>query len=194
LPTPITLIVGLNNPGPAYEQTRHNAGAWLVTKLADQYQQNWQLETKFHGFCTQIKHTTGSCRLLLPNTFMNQSGRAVRAMSSFYQIPPAAILVVHDELDLPTGTLRLKQGGGHGGHNGLRDIIAQLGSNDFKRLRIGINHPGDRNLVHDYVLSKPSLSERQQVDKAINDALFIIPKLLAGDWDSAINNLHSGNI
>ena len=144
----IKLIVGLGNPGPQYEQTRHNAGAWYVNALAHDYSIPLQLETKFFGHVGRGMIGNSDCRLLIPNTFMNLSGKAVGALATFYKILPDEILVAHDELDIDPGTVKLKQSGGHGGHNGLRDIISALANNrDFYRLRIGIGHPGNKSQV-----------------------------------------------
>src|SRR6478609_2405396 len=151
----IQLIVGLGNPGREYENTRHNAGAIFVAQLASAYRANWQDEKKFSGMTAQISVDNQPVRLLLPLTYMNRSGQSVGALANFYKIAPENILVVHDELDLQPGTARLKLGGGHGGHNGLRDIVSALGNqNTFARLRIGIGHPGNAKMVADYVLKK----------------------------------------
>jgi PTH1 family peptidyl-tRNA hydrolase len=188
---PIQLIVGLANPGPKYALTRHNAGSWLVEALADRQGVTLTEATKFFGCigCTELHGRT--TRLFIPTTFINHSGRAVAAVANFYKIPPAAILVVHDELDIEPGTARLKRGGGHGGHNGLRDIIASLGSKQFCRLRIGIGHPGSADQVTPYVLGKASEHDQQQITKAIDEALNVLPEVMAGDWERAMNYLHS---
>ncbi len=187
----IKLIVGLGNPGANYEKTRHNAGAWLVENLAHQNHIALKPDTKFKGMVGCLNHAGHDCRLLLPSTFMNLSGHSVRALASFYKITPSEILVAHDELDLPTGTARVKRGGGHGGHNGLRDIIAQLNTPDFYRLRIGIGHPGQKDLVVDYVLQKPNKSEKEQIDDAITSALIIIPDIIDGHFERAMQKLHT---
>lgn len=153
MPTPLQLIVGLGNPGPDYLHSRHNAGADWVELLARRQRQSLSLTPKFFGQSGRMICHETEVRLLIPTTFMNLSGKAVLALTQFYKIPPEAVLVVHDELDLAPGIARLKQGGGHGGHNGLRDIIAVLGNN-FARLRIGIGHPGDAKRVADYVLKR----------------------------------------
>lgn len=189
--TPIKLIVGLRNPGSAYEKTRHNAGAWFVESLAKRHMAKFKNEKKLHGECTSIDVDGHECKLLLPNMFMNQSGTVVKAASNFYKIQPNQILIVHDELDLPAGNARLKAGGGHGGHNGLRDIINQFGKNAFYRLRIGIGHPGHKELVHNYVLSKPSQSDNLSIHDAIDRALSIIPEAIEGKLEVAMNQLHS---
>jgi PTH1 family peptidyl-tRNA hydrolase len=187
----VQLIVGLGNPGAEYEQTRHNAGFWFVDELARANQCSLRKEARFHaevGRCTLHGH---DCRLQKPITFMNRSGQAVIALTDFLRIPPSEILVVHDELDLLPGTVRLKKGGGHGGHNGLRDLIAHLGTQDFMRLRLGIGHPGDRNQVVDYVLHRPSRDEREQIDAAIQRALDVMPLAVAGEFERAMHKLHS---
>ena len=151
--TAIQLIVGLGNPGPEYEQTRHNAGALFVERLASAQRVSLTADKKYFGLTAKFSHQGNDVRLLIPTTYMNRSGQAVAALANFFRIKPEAILVAHDELDLPPGVAKLKRGGGHGGHNGLRDIIAQLGNqNDFHRLRLGIGHPGDAKLVSNFVL------------------------------------------
>ena len=159
----IKLIVGLANPGAEYAATRHNAGAWFVDLLAERLRAPLREEAKFFG--------GEDVRLLVPTTFMNLSGKAVAAMASFFRINPDEILVAHDELDLPPGVAKFKLGGGHGGHNGLKDIISKLGNNpNFHRLRIGIGHPGDKNKVVGFVLGKPPVSEQKLIDEAIDEA------------------------
>lgn len=186
----VALIVGLGNPGGEYEHTRHNAGFWFVDALAHQHGGSFRLDSKFQGEVCRISPAGGDCWLLKPATFMNRSGQAVAALANFYKIPAAGILVVHDELDLPPGVARLKQGGGHGGHNGLRDITARLGA-DFMRLRIGIGHPGSKEQVIGYVLQRPSLADRQRIDEAIAAALGVMPELLRGEVQRAMNCLHT---
>lgn len=187
----VQLIVGLGNPGAEYEQTRHNAGFWFVDALAHAHQCDVRKEARFHaevGRCTVHGH---DCRLQKPTTFMNRSGQAVSALANFLRIPPSDILVVHDELDLSPGTARLKKGGGHGGHNGLRDLIAHLGTQEFMRLRLGVGHPGDRNQVVDYVLHRPSREDREQIDAAMQRALDVMPLAIAGEFERAMHKLHS---
>ena len=158
--TAIRLIVGLANPGAQYADTRHNAGAWFVTRLADQLGAKLSPDSKSFGLIARVSHQGEDVRLLIPTTFMNRSGQAIAAVAGFYKIAPAEILIAHDELDLSPGQIRLKTGGGHGGHNGLRDAIASLGNqNGFHRLRVGIGHPGDSSLVSGFVLSKVPRSE-----------------------------------
>ena len=187
----IKMIVGLGNPGSEYEQTRHNAGFWFIDELAWQYKATLKEEKKFFGSVARISISGSDLWLLKPATFMNRSGQAVAALAQFYKIRPEEILVVHDELDIPCGRIKFKLGGGNGGHNGLKDIQARLGTPDFYRLRLGIDHPGDRNLVVGYVLNKPSPEHRQQIDEAINKSLKAVPILLAGEWEEAVRFLHS---
>ena len=187
----VQLIVGLGNPGPKYAQTRHNVGFLFVDQLARSKGATFRPEAKFHGEVCKLHLGGHELWLLKPMTFMNRSGQAVAALARFYKIPPEAILVVHDELDIPAGQLRLKQGGGHGGHNGLRDIISQLGSRDFLRLRIGIDHPGTAREVTNYVLGKASPDDRISIEAAIDEALHSLPQILDGDLQAAMNRLHS---
>lgn len=187
----VQLIVGLGNPGPKYEQTRHNVGFAFVDELARAHGALLKLENKFHGEAGKVSLAGRDVWLLKPNTFMNLSGKSVAALANFYKIAPESVLVVHDELDIPAGALRLKQGGGHGGHNGLRDIISQLGSKEFFRLRIGIDHPGNSRDVSNYVLSKAAPDDQRLIDDAISDALRELPNILAGEWQKAMNHLHS---
>ncbi|ARC51663.1 aminoacyl-tRNA hydrolase [Neisseria mucosa] len=187
----IKMIVGLGNPGSEYEQTRHNAGFWFIDELAWQYKATLKEEKKFFGSVARISISGSDLWLLKPSTFMNRSGQAVAALAQFYKIKPEEILVVHDELDIPCGRIKFKLGGGNGGHNGLKDIQARLGTPDFYRLRLGIDHPGERNLVVGYVLNKPSPEHRQQIDEAINKSLKAVPMLLAGEWEEAVRFLHS---
>ena len=187
------MIVGLGNPGSQYEQTRHNAGFWFLDRLAKDYHATLRAESKFHGSVVKAIIHGRDVWLLQPNTFMNLSGQSIAALSNFYKITPEQILVVHDELDLPPGTIRLKQGGGHGGHNGLRDTINKLGSKMFARLRIGIGHPGDKSRVHDYVLHRAGQDDQIAIDLAIQNAIDEIDLIVSGDWDKAMNRLHTKN-
>ncbi|MBL4567767.1 MAG: aminoacyl-tRNA hydrolase [Porticoccus sp.] len=190
--TPVQLIVGLGNPGQQYEQTRHNAGADFVLALSKDCNITLKPEGKFFGATGKIILGNQAVRLLLPETFMNLSGKAIAAMAGFYQIPPEAILVVHDELDLSPGTSRFKLGGGHGGHNGLKDTIRALGnSRNFARLRIGIGHPGHSSEVVDFVLRKAPQSEQQLINNSIDDAVCVMPLAVTGQWNSAMKELHS---
>lgn len=188
---PIKLIVGLRNPGAAYAQTRHNAGEWFVEALAEQYKLSFSNEKKLQGECTQLTIDNNTCTLLLPTTFMNHAGLPVSLICQYFQINTEDILIAHDELDLPVGCSRLKQGGGHGGHNGLRDVIKHLGGSDFNRLRIGIGHPGHKELVINYVLGKPSIQDKQCIMTAINNSVDVLPNLLKGEMAIAMNKLHS---
>ena len=187
----IRLIVGLGNPGPEYQHTRHNAGFWLADELAYQWRANWRNEGKFFGTVARADVDGHEVWLLKPMTYMNLSGKAVGALARFYKIERQEILVIHDELDLPPGTAKLKQGGGHGGHNGLKDIVAQMGGNDFWRLRLGIGHPGDRNEVVGYVLNKPRQEEYNQIEDAMRRAEQVIPQVLAGQMEKAMHTLHT---
>jgi len=186
----INLIVGLGNPGSKYEQTRHNAGFWLVEEIARLKGAHFRPETKFSGEVCKLVLEGRDVWLLKPDTFMNRSGLSVHKLASFYKIPVENILVAHDELDLEPGTARLKSAGGHGGHNGLRDIIAQMGK-EFHRLRIGIGHPGHRDQVSDYVLHRASKDEQIGIDNSIDDALRVLPLLAEGSWEKAVHRLHS---
>ena len=186
------MIVGLGNPGSEYEQTRHNAGFWFLDELAWQWKVSFKEEKKFFGEVVRASLPDGDVWLLKPMTFMNRSGQSVAALAQFYKIKPEEILVVHDELDIPCGRIKFKLGGGNGGHNGLKDIQARLGTPaDYYRLRLGIDHPGDRNLVVGYVLNKPSAEHRQQIDEAIAKSLKAMPKIMAGEWEEATRFLHS---
>ena len=183
------LIVGLGNPGPEYEATRHNVGFWFIDQLADQLKISLAPQSKFHGTAGR----SGETWLLKPGTFMNRSGQAVAALANFYKIPAAEILVIHDELDLPPGGIRLKQGGGNGGHNGLKDIQAKLGTADFWRLRLGIGHPRTLGLaqqVVDFVLHQPRKEEMPDIEQALHRSLLAWPKISAGDYAAAQQQLH----
>ncbi len=190
----IQLIVGLGNPGPEYEATRHNAGFWWLETLARQWGVQLAHARDFHGFVGSSQQQGRKVWLLQPSTFMNRSGLAVGSLARFYKILPANILVVHDELDLQPGQIKLKQGGGHAGHNGLRDIHAQLGSPDYWRLRIGIGHPGSKPEVVNWVLKKPSLDHRIAIEQAIDHSLPAVPDLLAGHMDKATRTINSVSI
>ncbi len=186
----IDLIVGLGNPGLQYEQTRHNAGFWFVEEIARLKGAQFRPESKFSGAVCKVVLEGRDIWLLKPDTFMNRSGLAVQKLASFYKIPTENILVAHDELDLEPGTARLKSAGGHGGHNGLRDIIAQMGK-EFHRLRIAIGHPGHRDQVSDYVLHRASKDEQISIENSIDDALRVLPLLAQGSWEKAVHRLHS---
>jgi PTH1 family peptidyl-tRNA hydrolase len=192
MPEPLALVVGLGNPGTEYARTRHNAGEDFVRLLAGQHGCTLKPEARFHGLTGRITLAGVDLRLLVPLTFMNRSGQAVGAMAGFFRIPPARILVAYDELDLPPGQVRFKSGGGHGGHNGVRDIVAALGNDaSFYRLRIGIGHPGDRNRVTAHVLSRPSPDDRIRIDRCIDEALHAMPDAVTGNWPIAMNRLNS---
>lgn len=188
----IRCIIGLGNPGDKYQDTRHNAGFWLVDALAHRHGLQLRPESKFFGQTAKLSLPSGDCWLLKPTTFMNRSGQAASSLARFYRLSPEQILVAHDELDLPAGTVRLKKGGGHGGHNGLRDIISALGSKEFYRLRLGIDHPGHRDQVTDYVLSRPSREDKQKIENAIDLAIDQIEALLSGNYQQLMNKLHGG--
>ncbi|GAA5169603.1 MULTISPECIES: aminoacyl-tRNA hydrolase [Halomonadaceae] len=188
----VKAIIGLGNPGANYAETRHNAGAWLVEALARDSHTPLRMEKKFLGEYAKIHYAGRDLHLLNPTTFMNRSGAAVAALCQFFKLAPDELLVAHDELDIDPGTARYKTGGGHGGHNGLRDTISALGnSNAFHRLRIGIGHPGDAKQVTNYVLGRPGKAERQAIDAALDECLRTLPDALGGDWAKAMNRLHS---
>ena len=191
----IKLIVGLGNPGEKYADTRHNAGEWLIERLARRFNVSLNPESKFFGKTARTLVNGKEVRLLVPTTFMNLSGKAVGALANFYRIKPEEILVIHDELDLPPGTAKLKQGGGHGGHNGLKDIVAQLGNNNnFYRLRIGIGHPGHRDLVAGYVLNKPSPADLDALEKVLDEATDCVEMIFRDGMVKATNRLNSFKI
>lgn len=191
----IKLIVGLGNPGEKYADTRHNAGEWLIERLARRFNVSLNPESKFFGKTARTLVNGKEVRLLVPTTFMNLSGKAVGALASFYRIKPEEILVIHDELDLSAGTAKLKQGGGHGGHNGLKDIVAQLGNNNnFYRLRIGIGHPGHRDLVAGYVLNKPSPADRNALENVLDEATDCVEMIFKDGMIKATNRLNSFKI
>jgi PTH1 family peptidyl-tRNA hydrolase len=192
--TAIRLIVGLGNPGPEHESDRHNAGFWFVDAVAREHGGHWRRERPFHGEAARASIGGTDVWLLKPSTYMNRSGQSVSALARFYRIGVGEILVAHDELDLPPGTVKLKRGGGSGGHNGLKDITAAMGGPDYWRLRIGIGHPRDlypgREVV-DFVLQRPSRAERQAIDDRMPAALGIVPLLAAGHWERAGQKLHT---
>ena len=184
----IKLIVGLGNPGDKYESTRHNAGFWFVDLIAAQNNSKLAMDAKMSGFVGKFEHDN---YLLKPATFMNNSGKAVAALANYYKITPAEILVAHDELDLAAGSVKLKFGGGHGGHNGLKDIHAALGTANYWRLRLGIGHPGDRNEVINYVLKAPTKAEMDALQSSIHAGAGVVPLLLKGEFESAMLKLHT---
>ena len=185
----LRLIVGLGNPGADYAKTRHNAGFWFCERLAQDIGVGLNRESRFSAITGQAK--THNLWLLMPQNFMNRSGAAVRALTQFYRIEPAEMLVVHDELDLPPGRLQLRFGGGLGGHNGLKDITAQLGTQDYWRLRVGIGHPGDRNEVANYVLKPPQKEAKFEIDAALDRALQSWPQLAEGNLEAAMKQLNT---
>lgn len=187
----VKLIVGLGNPGEQYEQTRHNAGFWFVEEVARQFGAQFRPETKFLGQACRVQSNGLDFWLLKPTTFMNRSGQSIQALANFYKILPEEILVAHDELDLEVGVARLKKGGGHGGHNGLRDTISALSTKEFYRLRIGIGHPGDKKFVVDYVLKNCGKQDRQLVDDVLYEASRHLPDILQGQFEKVMNQLHS---
>jgi PTH1 family peptidyl-tRNA hydrolase len=188
----VKLIVGLGNPGNPYDLTRHNAGADFVEQLAQRHQASLQPEKRYHGRYAKIRIDGHELHLLIPTTFMNLSGQAIQSLANYFKIPVAEILVAHDELDILPGNARLKQGGGHGGHNGLRDTIEKLGGDkDFLRLRIGIGHPGNAKLVHNFVLGRAPSSERQLTLACIDEAINTLPILLNEGLAKAMNRLHT---
>jgi len=186
----IKLFVGLGNPGDKYAATRHNAGFWWVDLIAEQTNSQLSMDAKMFGIIGKLSPSTDKW-LLKPTTFMNASGRSVAAMANYYKIKPEEILVIHDELDLPAGQTKLKFGGGHGGHNGLRDIHAALGTKDYWRLRVGIDHPGDKRAVVSYVLKAPTKDEQKAIDDSLYDSSKVIDDFLNGDFDKAMLALHT---
>lgn len=187
----IIMVVGLGNPGPDYENTRHNAGALFVEALAREAGQTLRPEKKYHGLYARLQWQGLDLHLLNPSTFMNRSGLSIKALADFFKIAPEQILVAHDELDLPPGTAKLKKGGGHGGHNGLRDTIAHLGTNNFQRLRIGIGHPGDSRQVTGYVLGRLGKGETEELNAVIDEIIRVLPDAANGKLPAAMNRLHS---
>lgn len=187
----IRLLCGLGNPGAEYERTRHNAGFWWVDAIAERKKAEWKKESKYAGFTARITEGEREYWMLKPATYMNESGRSVGAFMRFYRIEPAELLVIHDELDLPPGTVRLKLGGGTGGHNGLTDIVEVLGTKEFWRLRVGIGHPGDKNRVPDYVLKKATRDEQAAIDPPFERSLDLLPRIATGRLQDAISWLHT---
>jgi PTH1 family peptidyl-tRNA hydrolase len=187
----IRLLVGLGNPGAQYEGTRHNAGFWWLEAVADKLRARLVPERSYFGLAARVNRPEGALWLLEPMTFMNLSGKSVAALARFYKIAPEEILVAHDELDLQPGQMKLKQGGGHAGHNGLKDIHAQLGTADFWRLRLGIGHPGVKAEVIDYVLRKPAPEQREAIERCIEQSLPALDLLLEGHMERAMMKLHA---
>lgn len=190
--TGIRLIAGLGNPGKEYAATRHNAGFWFLDLIAQRYGVNLRMESRFQAQIAKIKGQTQELWLLAPQAFMNLSGQSVAGVAQYYKIAPQEILVVHDELDLPPGTARLKKGGGHAGHNGLKDIIARMGA-DFWRLRIGIGHPGDKQAVADFVLQRPNAAETALIHDALAQSEQVLDLIVAGDMSAAMQKLHTSD-
>ena len=191
---PIRLIVGLGNPGPEYEQTRHNAGFWLVDNLANSLNARLQRETRYNALAAKTAINGNEVWLLEPQTYMNRSGQSVGALARFYKITPDEVLVVHDELDLMPGIARLKKGGSAGGHNGLKDITAALGTQDYWRLRLGIGHPRSLSLqqqVADFVLHRPRREDQELIEQAIAKSLLVLPQIVDGKFDAATMKLHT---
>ncbi|MDB5986827.1 MAG: aminoacyl-tRNA hydrolase [Nevskia sp.] len=183
-------VIGLGNPGAEYARTRHNAGFWFADHLARAYRGNFRVESKFGGELTRLRIGSADVLLLKPATFMNRSGEAAQKLVQFYKLTPADVLIAHDELDLPAGTVRLKRGGGHGGHNGLRSLHQHLGE-DYLRLRIGIGHPGHRDLVLNYVLGRASGADQALIDDALARAQAAVETLFNQGWDKAAQQLHT---
>lgn len=187
----IRLLVGLGNPGPEYEATRHNAGFWFIDEVARTLRVSLAPERTYFGLAARANLADGPVWLLEPMTFMNLSGKSVAALARFFKIAPGEILVAHDELDLLPGQVKMKLGGSHAGHNGLKDIQAQLGSADFWRLRLGIGHPGVKAEVVNYVLRKPPAEQREGIDKSIEQSLSALPLMLEGDMERALMKVHA---
>jgi PTH1 family peptidyl-tRNA hydrolase len=185
------LIVGLGNPGPKYSETRHNAGFWFLDALAETERVQFKAQSKLHAETARFRLSGQDCILARPTTFMNHSGQAVRAVMDYYKVTVADLLVAYDELDLPPGISRLKQGGGHGGHNGMRDIFRHTANHDFLRLRIGIGHPGSKDAVTGYVLGRATAGQERLIRDSIADVLGVIPQVLGGDVAGAMKELHT---
>jgi PTH1 family peptidyl-tRNA hydrolase len=190
--TDIQLVAGLGNPGKEYAQTRHNAGFWLVDELARRHGGSWRREPRFDAELSRVRVAGTELWLVKPQAYMNRSGGVTAAVANFYKIPAASVLVVHDELDLLPGVVRLKQGGGSGGHNGLKDLIAHLGE-DFWRLRLGIGHPGSRDLVTDFVLGRASAAEQQLLDDGTYAGADCLPRVLEQGAQQVMKSLHSAD-
>lgn len=187
----VSALIGLGNPGPEYAATRHNAGAWAVDAVARAANVQLRPDKKFLGLYAKVNFSGHTLHLLNPTTFMNRSGASVAALCQFFKLSPEQLLIAHDELDLPAGQARYKTGGGHGGHNGLRDIISALGNQkQFHRLRIGVGHPGSANQVVNYVLGRPGKSEQLAIEQALDECLATLPLALGGDWANAMNRQH----
>ena len=187
----IKLIAGLGNPGKDYQVHRHNAGFWFIESLANNLDSKFSSQSKFFGETAICLIGTNKVHLLKPKTFMNNSGQSVKALSSYYNIEPEEILVIHDDLDLAPGSVKIKMGGGHGGHNGLKDTIKALNTSDFYRLRLGIGHPGSKNEVVDFVLTPPEKTDSMLIEQAIKEAMDVIEPLVIGDVEQAMKQLHT---
>jgi len=185
------LIIGLGNPGSKYAETRHNAGFWFLDRLAEGANISFRRSLRLHSDVAKGTVSGHDCVLAKPRTFMNESGRAVRAVINYYKAAADQVLVAYDELDLPPGTARLKQGGGHGGHNGMRDIFRHTTDHEFLRLRIGIGHPGHKSAVTAYVLSRPTAEQQRQIFDSIADAMDVLPRVMGGDVPAAMKELHT---
>ena len=190
MPTAIKLIAGLGNPGPDYDRTRHNAGFWFVDRIAEEFNESFSTDTKLHCDSLRIRRDGIDCRLIKPQTYMNESGRSLQAVMSYYKVEPQETLVVYDEIDLPPGTAHLKFDGGHGGHNGMRDILQAIGTKAFYRLRIGVGHPGNKDQVISYVLGRPGKEEEALINQAINQVLESLPLLLEGEMHKAMTSIN----
>ena len=189
---PLKLIVGIGNPGDQYANTRHNAGIWFVERFASLHGGVFKEEKKFFGRIANLVHKGQELRLLIPSTYMNESGKSVGSLASFFKISADRILIAHDELDLAIGIIRFKQGGGLAGHNGLRDIASSLGGNqDFNRLRVGVGHPGTKHQVTGHVLGKASAQDKDVIGQCIDEALECMPLAIKGEWEKAMNRLHN---
>ena len=189
--TPIQLIVGLANPGKEYAETRHNAGAWFIDDIVHHLHTKLKVESRYHGLHSQVTLHDQLCHLLIPTTYMNLSGQAVRACMSYLKIDARAILIAHDDIDLEAGVIKLKFDGGDGGHNGLKDIISHLGTKQFYRLRIGVGHPGSSKDVSDYVLHHPSKADKTKIEDALLKAQEALPLIISGDMSKAMQQLHT---
>lgn len=188
---PISLIIGLANPGDRYKDTRHNAGSWFIQTLLSAFPDTLKNENKFFAQHAQINIENHALRVAIPTTYMNESGKAVQALMQFYKLTPAQLLIAYDDLDIAVGDIRLKQGGGTGGHNGLRSIEQHLGTLNFNRLRVGIGHPGNSKLVHDYVLSAPTMDEKISIIHSIDKSIKVLPLLVQGEFEKAMTLLHT---
>ena len=190
MPKPIRIIAGLGNPEDRYERTLHNAGFWFVDALARKYGGSFRYEKKFDADTCRVKMHGEDVWLVKPQSYMNNSGQPIRGLLDYYRLSVTELLVAHDEIDLPPGTVRLKEGGGHGGHNGLRDIVRHCGA-DFLRLRLGVGHPGDKDEVTNYVLKRGSSDVEAAIERNIDDAMAVMPELVDGDINAAMKKLHT---